>query len=104
VPAQNFPVLEWKCVERPPEVLLGQNERNGQAMAIPVARALRAGVEIAHPERLHQRETGKGCFVVAFDMRTIGDDRAKTAGKDAGEIRDERSGALPPRFHVFIRP
>ena len=99
VRAQDFGVLERKRVERPAKLLVGQDERNRQLRGAPIAGRACARSRSLMPSESTSGEAGERGVAVAFDARTIGDQGSKTAGEDAPQVGDERSGRVPPRIH-----
>ena len=100
--ADDLAVLERERVERSAELVHRHDERRRHAAPLPVRRQARACFEIAHRDRVDQRQAGERRVLVALDAGAVGDDGSKTAGEDVGEIRDERSGGGPPRLHGAI--
>jgi hypothetical protein len=79
---QDFAVLERKRVERSPEFLLRENQRDGQALAFPLVGHTRARFEIADAERFNKCKAGERRVAVALNLRTVCDECMKAAAED----------------------
>jgi hypothetical protein len=97
VRADDLAVLEGKRVERSAELLVRQDERRCQSLAIPSTRQARARLEIRDGQRIDQCEAGQWNVSVLFDPGAVGHHGSKPRCEDVLEVGDQRSGQMPPR-------
>ena len=69
---------------------------------LPVRREARTRFEIAHAERLDERQAAQRGVFVTLDMGAVRDHGTEAGGEDVPEIRDKARGGVPPGVHAFI--